>query len=90
MICAINFKEKQRFGVNNPNKGAILAFMRSFDPTGYAEGYAIDMVTNETLPFCNNGYEIGDLFYREDVIYHFEKYDMELNPDFCEAVLKLT
>lgn len=90
MICAIDFKNKQQtFGVKSQNKEAILAFMRSHEPNGYAEGYAVDMITGEKLPFCNNGYEIGNLFYREDVIYHFDKYDMELKPDFCEAVLKL-
>ena len=91
MICAIDFKNKQQtFGVKNPNKEAILAFMRLHEPNGYAEDYAVDMVTGEKLPFCNNGYEVGDLFYREDTIYHFDKYNMELNAEFCETILMLT
>lgn len=89
MICAINRKSERVFGVINPNKKAILAFMRSNDPNGFGEGRILDRVTGKTVEPYDNGYEVGELFYRDSDIYHFDKYDMELNPDFCKAALRM-
>ena len=89
MICATTKTSGWAFGVENPNKPEILSFMRSHEPNGFAEGRAVDRVSGERLPFCDNGYEIGELFYRESDIYNFEKHDMELDDAFCKAVIDL-
>lgn len=82
--------EKVRFGVANPDKDAILAFMKSVVPSGIAEGYVRDFKKGTSVPhLVDAGYDYGELFWREEDIYNFEHNDIELNPEFCERVLEL-
>ena len=76
-----------RLGVNNPDKKAILAFMSSFEPTGYAEGFVVDLGTGEPVKsLLDNGYEVDGLYWSAGDMYNFEKNDIALTDEFCRSV----
>lgn len=71
-------------------KGTVLRHLKSFQPYAAAGGPFEDMVTGEDqwgkqfLAYSDNGWN-----WTSSEIYHLEKYDLELKPEFIEYVLSL-
>lgn len=72
----------------NPDKKKLLDFMRKQDHVAVAAGYVNDVVTGENLVgkylFA---YQDGGYGWTSQDVYHFEKYDLELTPEFCAFAL---
>ena len=70
------------------DKERVLSFMKAFEPVAVAAGYVRDEVTGEyaigvgELAYEHDGWD----WYQRDV-YHFEKYDLELEPEFVKLAL---
>lgn len=69
-------------------KEHILKYLKSFDPDSAAGMSLIDEITGEPVGSGVNGYEDSEFFWDSREIYHFENYNLELNQDFIEHVLK--
>ena len=68
-------------------KDMLLRYMRSIKPNSIA-GYVDDCkIMKETRIECA-GYEDGDYCWNEQDIYHIEKYDAAVKPEFIEHVKK--
>jgi len=71
------------------NKAKILAYLKSGREGAMAPGYLYDRVSNgATLirnPVCYND---GVYMWRSDVIYYYEKYNIDLPEDFIKHALK--
>ena len=91
MILAIGPKQRPyRLGEPVENKEAVLAAMRSFAPTGFSEGPDFDYATGQVVKSENcAGYRYGQLVWTDEQIYNFERHDLALNPEFCEAIVAL-
>lgn len=90
MIVARDYRAEPTIGVLNPNKTAILNFMRDGDEDGLGEGYVRNFATGEyDKRYTDDAYTTQDLFWRTEDIYNFEFNDMELSPEFCARVLEL-
>ena len=91
MILAIGPNQRPyTFGVRNEHKAEIIAAMRSFEPTALSESPACDLVTGEVVGSTPDvGYKYGNLVWTGEQIYNFERHNLLLNPEFCEAILAL-
>ena len=87
-ICATESKEKKKYGERHPRKDEILKFMTSHEAIGMTTEPVYDDITGEKKAFKDNGYKVGNLYYSNSDIYHFSRYNMQLNPEFCEKVLE--
>ncbi len=71
------------------DKESVLSFMCGLDPVAVAAGYVLDEVTGEyvdgdtELAFEDGGWE----WYQRD-IYHLDKYDLELDPEFIAYAIE--
>jgi hypothetical protein len=71
------------------NKDKILAFLKSVEPYAVASCYTTDFIKNEH--FYDQSlmlYEKDGYTWSNEIIYHFEHYDLKLNDDFITYVLK--
>ena len=71
------------------NKSVILRFLKSFEPVAIMAHGVMDYVKNtpnnsESMVLFNS----DEWFWTNEMIYHFDKYDLKLNNDFIEYVLK--
>ena len=74
----------------HPDKDRILSAMKSFEPNACAEGCDTDYSTGtEVSDVSGWGYLYHDLLWTSEQVYNFEKHDLVLNPEFCEAILAL-
>lgn len=91
MILAVSQDQMPyTLGVRNDRKAEILAAMTSFEPTALSEGYAHDYATGEVIAEKpDEGYDYGGLLWTGEQIYNFDKHNLVLNPDFCDAILVL-
>lgn len=91
MILAISpMQRPYRLGEPIENKEAVLTAMRSFAPTAYSEGPDLDYVTGQVVKDGDcAGYRYGQIIWTDEQIYNFDKYDLVLNPEFCEAIVAL-
>ena len=75
--------------INKPNKDKkiILEYLKKGTVTSVSPSILIDVIDNKTK--INNLCMMNDGKYawRSDLIYYFEKYDLELQKDFIEYVL---
>lgn len=76
--------------INYPieNKSDILNFLKSFAPVAVMAHGIADYIkniqnNNESLKLFNS----DDWFWTNEIIYHFEKYDLKLKNDFVEYVV---
>lgn len=69
-------------------KSRVLAYMKSFKPDCAAGMSLKDEMTGEVLDSGVSGYEDGVFYWDTRHIYHFEKYNLKLNDDFIEHVLR--
>ena len=68
-------------------KETVIEYLKSFKPSSIAPTIAYDLISGEKLNitlYCSH----DDLYYwRSDVIYYFEKYNLKLSDDFINYVL---
>ncbi len=70
------------------NKNIILDYLKHGRDVASSPGYLYDKINGETLlrnPTC---YTDGKYYWRSDLIYYYEKYNVELPDDFIKYVLK--
>ncbi len=71
-----------------PNKKKVLHFLKSQPPYAAAGGPFEDVVTGEYQSGKEFlAFKVADWKWTSSDIYHFEKYDLELKPEFIEYVL---
>lgn len=80
---------KEVIGKSISEKKKILQYLKSFEPDCAAGMLLVDEITGEETSNGVMGYEDGMYYWDTREIYHFEKYDMELQNDFIEYVMKM-
>lgn len=80
---------KELIGKYIPEKDKILKYLKSFSPDCAAGMCLVDEITGEEVGIGVEGYEDGVYYWDTREIYHFEKYNMELQNDFLEYVLSI-
>jgi len=99
MKCITDFLVGNSLGIETLNdnkkeledslKLKVLNFFKNHQPLTYSGSYVQDIVTNSKTNIPFRMYQEKDLFYWNDYhIYYFEHYDLKLNDDFIEYVLK--
>lgn len=74
---------------NNPSKAELLSFFSSIPADAVAAGHLTDIFTGKEIKSVDLCYfENGQWWWTTRDIYHFNKYDMKLDGDFCDYVLK--
>lgn len=68
-------------------KDAVITYMRSFPTRAVAAGYFEDVVTEKEVIADYVAYDDGVFSWNTCDIYHLEKYDLALNPDFIKKAL---
>lgn len=69
------------------NKDMILKYLRNGTITSYSPAIVCDVISNEKIGgdlYCAND---GKYFWRSDLIYYVEKYNLRLPKDFEEHIL---
>lgn len=69
------------------NKNEVLKYLNSFKPFCVAGMSLKDEITGETINLSVNGYEDGEFVWDTREIYHFEKYDLQLEEEFIQHAL---
>ena len=68
-------------------KETVIKHLKFYKPSSIAPAIVYDLITGEKLDvtlYCSH----DDFFYwRSDMIYYFEKYNLKLNDDFINYVL---
>lgn len=75
---------------NIPNKNKILEYLKSFDAEYCSAALVYDVVTGKETQTDELGFTDGEYTWYSSWIYHFEKYNLKLNDDFIEHILKAT
>ena len=70
-----------------PEKAVILDFMRSKKPRWHTGAKVDDLVTGTQTDIPLNATECGKWGWTSQELYHFERYDLSLKPEFVEFVL---
>ena len=73
--------------IKNPNKIILLAYMKNAEVKGIRCSSAIDYVKNENTGLSVKKYSDGEFVWTDEMIYHFEKYDLKLSDSFERYVL---
>lgn len=69
-------------------KETVLRFLQAYYPNLATSGKVIDNITGkEVCNLLDCGYYDGEYYWDETDIYHLEKYNMPINPEFIEYVL---
>ena len=69
------------------DKGKVLSFLKSFEPKAAAAGHFNDEVTGEAVDVDWLSYSSGTFSWTTADIYHFEKYNLKLKPEFVEYAI---
>ena len=80
---------KDLIGKKIPQKSQILSYLKSFEPDCAAGMLLVDEVSGKETALSVEGFEDGIYYWDSREIYHFEKYDMELDKDFIRHVLSV-
>lgn len=70
-------------------KDKILKYLKSFEPFCAAGMSLRDEITREMINSGVNGYEDGEFVWDTREIYHFEKYNLQLEDDFIQYVMDM-
>lgn len=70
-----------------PEKKAILAFMKGVKPKYHTGAKVVDLVTGMETSVPLNASERGRWGWDATELYHFERYDLALEPAFVEFAL---
>ena len=71
----------------NESKLDVLTYMKNGKDAGVLCSTVFDFVSNELVPKTINCYTDGEFEWDDREIYHFEKYNLELAPDFVEKAI---
>ena len=71
----------------HPQKGKILAYLKSRKASAVSPGFYRDVIDNKTIINSPKCYTDGTYLWRSDTIYYFEKYNLRLNQDFIDHVM---
>lgn len=74
-------------GKHIDEKQIILDYLNSFEAEAVQTRAMTDYFTNISLPDSVECFTDGEYIWTSEDVYHFEKYDIELNRDFIEYVL---
>ena len=66
------------------NKEQILKHLKSFKVHAVAPGIMRDCITKERIPGALCSYNDGEFYWRSDMIYYFERYNIKLCDEFLE------
>ena len=80
---------KELVGKEVTEKEKILRYLKSFDPDCAAGMVLVDEITREEVGNGVEGYDDGVYYWDTREIYHFEKYNMELQKDFIDYVMNM-
>ena len=69
-------------------KSVIAEYMRKYGPCAFTSEPVYDKLTGEKVFGADNAHTDGKYIWYETEIYHFNKYNIKLNDDFIEHVLK--
>ncbi len=71
-----------------PFKEEVLRHLKKGKTLSVAAGYAKDVITGESIPGELCFYTDGVFYWRSDVIYYFEKYNIQLESDFLDHIIQ--
>ena len=70
------------------HKNTILKYLRSFNEDCVSAGKVFDEIENKQVDIALISYTDGEFYWNEADIYYFENYDLKLEDDFVQKVLK--
>lgn len=73
----------------HPQKDKILQYLKSFKYSWITSQCVIDIKNNQAVNTAEKLYNDGKFEWSESDIYHFEKYDLILSPDFYSHISAL-
>lgn len=73
----------------HPQKDKILQYLKSFNYSWITSQCVIDRKNNQAVNTAEKLYNDGNFEWSESDIYHFEKYDLILSPDFYNYISAL-
>ena len=72
----------------HPQKQKILAYMKAGKDDGIRCSHVHDYIEDENVMLTVRLYTDGEYSWTSEEIYHFEKYNLELNEDFVKKVFE--
>ena len=79
-LCGYTYDEQ--------TKKAILKYLRSYEPVAFSTAKVFDYIAEKETDVQAVLYTDGEYKWYESEVYHFEHYDLRLNDEFIEYVLK--
>lgn len=70
-------------------KQTVLSYLKRFDICAHTTQPVFDKITGEKVLDADNARSDGLYTWYESEIYHFEKYNYMISPDFVEHVLSI-
>lgn len=71
------------------NKDIILKYLKSFPYYAYTSEPVFDKFSSQQVCDADNAYSDGEYIWYESDIYHFEKYNFNIDSKFVEKILKI-
>lgn len=71
------------------NKEIILKYLKSFPCYAYTSEPVFDKFSSQQVCDADNAYSDGEYVWYESLIYHFEKYNFNIDSKFVEKILKI-
>jgi hypothetical protein len=65
----------------------VLEYLKKYDEYSVSAHEVVDQYTNRNTGVTSSVYTDGNYWWRTEDIYHFEKYNVKLRPDFVCQVL---
>jgi hypothetical protein len=95
-INDVNFKYIKSFEdlkpfckkINSDDKKKIIKIFEETKPDAYTSSYVYDAVLEQKTTIPILGYTLGDYGYDSRDVYYFKHYDLKLNDDFINFILK--
>lgn len=72
------------------NKADVLAYLNSGKVTATAPGSATDVLSGKRIKGSLKMYSDGEYAWRSDVIYYFDKYNLDLGNEFILHIISKT
>ena len=73
-----------------PQKNVVLRYLKSHKPTAYSPQECFDVVSGEKINEPLSCMDDGVYYWRSDLIYYFEKYNLKLLDEFVDYVIAKT
>lgn len=81
-------KDSCGYTYDEQTKKTILKYLRSHEPVAFSTARVFDCMAEKETDVQDVLYTDGEYEWYESEVYHFEHYDLRLNDDFIEYVLK--